>query len=100
MTATTDSRKAAQDKIRSLMNMIEREPASDDKTALLEECESLARAIAAFHMEGIRFRSFNVDRLLHRGGPAVPAGSLELFAEMRKDLEAAGFHTRSHQAPG
>ena len=51
-------------------------------------------------MEGIRFRSFNVDRLLHRGGPAVPSGSLELFSEMRKDLEAAGFHTRSHQAPG
>ena len=100
MTGTTDSRKAAQDKIRSLMSMIEQQPAGADKTVLLEECESLARAIAAFHMEGIRFRSFNVDRLLHRGGPAVPSGSLELFVEMRKDLEAAGFHTRSHQAPG
>ena len=100
MPETTDSRKAAQDKIRSLMAMIERQPAGDVKTTLLEECEALARAIAAFHMEGIRFRSFNVDRLLHRGGPAVPAGALDLFVEMRKDLEAAGFHTRSHQAPG
>jgi hypothetical protein len=47
-------------------------------------------------MEGIRFRSYNVDRLLHRGGTAVPEGAAEIFADMRKDLEAAGFHTRSH----
>ena len=96
MTATMDSRKAAQDRIRSLIALIEKQPASDDKGALLEECEALARAVAAFHMEGIRFRSYNVDRLLHRGGPAVPEGAAEIFADMRKDLEAAGFHTRSH----
>lgn len=96
MTATMDSRKAAQDRIRSLIALIEKQPASDDKSALLEECEALARAVAAFHMEGIRFRSYNVDRLLHRGGPAVPVGAAEIFADMRKDLEAAGFHTRSH----
>jgi hypothetical protein len=96
MTATMDSRKAAQDRIRSLIALVEKQPASDEKNALLEECEALARAIAAFHMEGIRFRSYNVDRLLHRGGPAVPDGAAEIFADMRKDLEAAGFHTRSH----
>ena len=96
MTVTTDSRKAAQDRIRTLISMIERQPAGDEKTTLLDECEALARAVAAFHMEGIRFRSYNVDRLLHKGGAAVPAGAAEVFAEMRKDLEAAGFHTRSH----
>lgn len=96
MTATTDSRKAAEGRIRSLIALIEKQPASDEKSALLEECEALARAVAAFHMEGIRFRSYNVDRLLHRGGPAVPEGAAEIFADMRKDLEAAGFHTRSH----
>ena len=96
MTTTADSRKSAQERIRALIGMIERQPASDDKTVLLEECEALSRAIAAFHMEGIRFRSYNVDRLLQRGGPEVPAGAAEVFADMRKDLEAAGFHTRSH----
>ena len=96
MTATTDSRKAAQDRIRSLIALIEKQPAGDEKTTLLEECEALSRAVAAFHMEGIRFRSYNVDRLLHHGGPAVPEGAAEIFAEMRKDLESAGFHTRSH----
>lgn len=96
MNGTTDSRKAAQERIQTLMSMIEGQPASAEKAALLEECEALARAIAAFHMEGIRFRSYNVDRLLHKGGGAVPAGASDVFAEMRKDLEAAGFHTRSH----
>ena len=96
MTVTTDSRKAAQDRIRTLITMIERQPAGDEKNTLLDECEALSRAVAAFHMEGIRFRSYNVDRLLHKGGVAVPAGAAEVFAEMRKDLEAAGFHTRSH----
>ena len=100
MTEAADSRKAAQDRIRELTAMIERQPASETRTKLIEECESLGRAVAAFHMEGIRFRSYNVDRLLHRGGDGVPAGALELFGEIRKDLEAAGFHTRSHSSPG
>ena len=100
MTEATDSRKAAQDRIRELTAMIERQPAGDIRSKLIEECEALGRAVAAFHMEGIRFRSYNVDRLLHLGGDGVPAGALELFGEIRKDLEAAGFHTRSHSSPG
>ena len=96
MNTTTDSRKAAQAHIRRLIALIEALPDSAGKGTLLEECQALERAIGAFHMEGIRFRSYNVDRLLHQGGPAVPAGAAEVFAEMRKDLEAAGFHTRSH----
>ena len=96
MSTTAESRKAAQERIRALISLIERQPASEAKTKLTDECEALARAIAAFHMEGIRFRSYNVDRLLHAGGEAIPAGAAEVFAELRKDLEAAGFHTRSH----
>jgi hypothetical protein len=67
--------------------------------SVIEECEALSRAIAAFHIEGIRFRMFNVDRLLTRGGLPVPAEAAGVFAEVRRNLEAAGFHTRSHQAP-
>jgi len=48
-------------------------------------------------MEGIRFRMFNVDRLL--GQVPAPDGAGKLFADTRHELEAAGFHTRSHQAP-
>jgi hypothetical protein len=42
---------------------------------------------------------FNVDRLLTRGALPVPDGASGLFAEVRHELEAAGFHTRSHSAP-
>ena len=96
MSTPTDPRKAAQERIRTLISLIEQQPASDARAKLLEECEALARAIAAFHMEGIRFRSYNVDRQFQLGGEAVPAGAADVFAELRKDLEAAGFHTRSH----
>jgi hypothetical protein len=51
-------------------------------------------------MEGIRFRMFNVDRLLQKAGGAVPPDAAGIFGDARRSLEAAGFHTRSHQAPG
>ncbi len=96
----TDSRQTAREKTRQLIELFRTQPQAASLTPLIEECESLATAIAAFHMEGIRFRMYNVDRMLHRGGVAVPAAAAPLFAEIRQDLEAAGFHTRSHQAPG
>jgi GAF domain-containing protein len=66
--------------------------------AIAVECEALSRAIRAFHMEGIRFRMYNVDRLL-RAHASAPPGSAALLEEVRRHLESAGFHTRSHQAP-
>lgn len=66
---------------------------------LVEECEALLRAVSAFHMEGIRFRMFNVDRLIRRTTEGVPSTAPSLLEDVRRHLEAAGFHTRSHQAP-
>ena len=63
---------------------------------MLEEVEALRRAVAAFHMEAIRFRMHTVERLL-KGSPSP---DLERAVEqVRTELEAAGFHTRSHAAP-
>lgn len=81
------------------MAILETIPASPERDRLLEECQSLASAIAAFHMEGIRFRMFNVDRTFARGVPPIPPEGAAIFAEARRHLEAAGFQTRSHQAP-
>jgi hypothetical protein len=64
---------------------------------LVEEAEALQRAVAAFHMEAIRFRFYAVDRLLRSTGEE--AAARQTFEELRHDLEAAGFHTRSHAAP-
>jgi hypothetical protein len=99
MTPTPDPRKAAEAHVQDLIAIARQQPPSDAREAFLSECEALARAIAAFHMEGIRFRAYNVDRLLHKGGLALPPAAAESFARVRADLEAAGFHTRSHQSP-
>ena len=64
---------------------------------LVEICEHLERAIDAFHMEGIRFRAYTLDRFLHgRGDLTVDAGdeARRLFADVKTSLEAAGFHTK------
>ena len=72
-------------------------PAFSQKPEMLDAADALHRAIAAFHMEAIRFRMHTVDRLLRLSGdePACREG----FDARRHELEAAGFHTRSHTAP-
>jgi hypothetical protein len=96
---TTDHRQAAKALVEQIIAQLKTAPQAPSFAALLEECESLVRAIAAFHMEGIRFRMFNVDRQLARTDLTLPADVRTLFASARHELEAAGFHTRSHQAP-
>jgi hypothetical protein len=99
MTSTIDQRQAAAAKIAELIAVLQSRPGPLTPT-IVEECEALARAVGAFHMEGIRFRIFNVDRLASRAEAAAPAEAHALLEEVRRHLEAAGFHTRSHQAPG
>lgn len=93
-----DHRQLAHASLEQLIARLKAQPGTPP--ALVEECEALARAIAAFHMEGIRFRMYNVDRLLRRSETPQPDEVRALFAEVRRALEAGGFHTRSHQAPG
>jgi hypothetical protein len=94
-----DHRANAQAKVESFLSALRSDANHRQLQPIIDECESLARAIAAFHLEGIRFRMFNVDRLLSRGALPVPASAVGIFSEVRSELEAAGFHTRSHQAP-
>ena len=93
---TVDHRQQAQEYTKQLLSDLEGDPRRDSLRPLIEECESLARAIGAFHMEGIRFRMFNVDRLISRGGLPLPEAAPSIFSSIRRELEAAGFHTRSH----
>jgi hypothetical protein len=100
MATNTDHRKIAEESLQKFVSGVRTQPASPARDALLEECASLAIAIRAFHMEAIRFRMFNVDRAITRGGFMLTDEGRTAFAEVRAALEAAGFHTRSHQAPG
>ena len=88
---------AALTKLDELLPALNALPASDQKPELIEAAEALRRAVAAFHMEAIRFRMFSVDRLLKQTGD--DAGRRRIFDELRHELETAGFHTRSHSAP-
>lgn len=80
-----------------LLPVLKSGPSGPHHDQVVEEAEALRRAVAAFHMEAIRFRIFAVDRLVRLDGdpPAVRA----LVEELRHELETAGFHTRSHAAP-
>jgi len=92
-------RDAAQSRLDELIALVRRQPSNDHWTRLLDEAEALRRAIGAFHLEGIRFRMYNVDRLVAHSPTPLPAEANEMVADVHKHLEAAGFHTRSHQAP-
>src|SRR5258708_34402788 len=94
-------RQAARQRLHDLLTIVRGMPAQKDQLArLLEEAEALERAISAFHLEGIRFRIYNVDRLVQHPPVPLPADAATIVADVRKHLEAAGFPPRAHQAPG
>ena len=79
--------------------MLKGMPQKDQLSRLIEESEALDRSIGAFHLEGIRFRIYNVDRMVMHPPVPLPEEATTIVADVRRHLEAAGFHTRSHQAP-
>lgn len=88
-----ESRKTAQMRLDALLALLKQ--TDDGFAALLAEGDGLKRAIDAFHLEAIRFRMFKFDRMLHSAAD-LPPNAIELFGQVRADLEAAGFHTGSH----
>ena len=81
----------------ALLACVQTHPETPERNQLFEEAGALRRAVDAFHLEAIRFRMYAVERLLLASGK--PPGCQTAFEELRKALEAAGFHTRSHPAP-
>ena len=96
---STEDRQAARRRLNELLTMLRGLPANTQLTRLVEEAEALDRAISAFHLEGIRFRIYNVDRIVQHPPVPLPVDAPAIVADVRKHLEAAGFHTRSHQSP-
>ncbi len=93
----SDRTAAALSTLDVLLPVLSALPAGTERDTLIDEAQALRRAVAAFHMEAIRFRMYAVDRLIRQiDNPAQPR---ELFEQLRHELEAAGFHTRSHTAP-
>ena len=96
---STEDRQAARGRLADLVSLLKGLPQKDQLGRVIDEAEALDRAIAAFHLEGIRFRIYNVDRLVTHPPVALPPEVTTMVADVRRHLEAAGFHTRSHQAP-
>jgi hypothetical protein len=96
---STQDRQAAQSRTHDLVMLIGTLPPHEHLGRLKEEAEALHRAIGAFHLEGIRFRIYNVDRMVAKSPVPLPPEASTIVADVRRHLEAAGFHTRSHQAP-
>jgi hypothetical protein len=92
-------REAAGRRLNDLVTIVRNQPPNDHFARLLEEADALGRAILAFHLEGIRFRMYNVDRLVAQSPTPLPPEAAAIVADVHKHLEAAGFHTRSHHAP-
>jgi hypothetical protein len=97
---STEDRQAAQRRLNELLTLVRAMPAGEQLNGLVQEAEALERAISAFHLEGIRFRMYNVDRIVAHPPVPLPAEAGAIVADVHRHLEAAGFHTRSHQAPG
>ena len=95
---STDDREAAQGRVKDLLALLSAAQ-QPQLSSLIEEAEALSRAIGAFHLEGIRFRIYNVDRIVSHPPVPLPVEASAIVADVRRHLEAAGFHTRSHQAP-
>jgi hypothetical protein len=95
---STEDRQAARAKLADLVSLMRRID-KDLLSGIIDEALALDSAIAAFHLEGIRFRIYNVDRLVAHPPVPLPPETVTIVADVRRHLEAAGFHTRSHQAP-
>jgi hypothetical protein len=97
---STEDRQAAQRRLADLLTLLRADTAhAAQLKPLIEEAEALERAVSAFHLEGIRFRMYNVDRLVAKPPVPLPAETAGIVADVHTHLQAAGFHTRSHQAP-
>ena len=89
--------KAAQDAA-ALVAVLRTAPPSPVLTELAQLGDHLERAITAFHMEAIRFRAFTMSRLIRQHAAELPPEVPARMDAILRDLEAAGFHTRSVNA--
>ena len=96
MSTTVDERQAAQRRVADLIELARSLAPAQHAMQIVQEAEALNRAIAAFHLEAIRFRMYNVDRLVTHSPILLPVEAAQAVADARHHLEAAGFHTRSH----
>jgi hypothetical protein len=89
-------REAALSEVGTLLALLQQQKVSPEVAQLVELAEHLQRAVRSFHLEAIRFRMYSMDRSLTAAALQVPDSARGIFERIRRELEAAGFSTRSH----
>ncbi len=94
-TESESHREQARQLLGELATLLDAHPDRAVSAPLIEAIEPLQQAIAAFHMEAIRFRMFTLGRHLHEREAQLPPEARTIFDAVRATLELAGFQTRS-----
>lgn len=81
-------------KAQQLLDALRAETDHAAKAAAVDHAEHLQRAIHAFHMEGVRFRSYTLHRMLTQADSAFSDRSRHAYDDLRHALEAIGLATR------
>lgn len=81
-------------KAQQLLDALKAEPDHSGKAAALDQAEHLQRAVHAFHMEGVRFRSYTLHRMLMPEHSGFSDASRQVYEELRLALEAMGLATK------
>ncbi|MGE3840107.1 MAG: hypothetical protein AB7I50_00825 [Vicinamibacterales bacterium] len=91
---TEPHRLRAQQQLANLLDLLRQQPDTATVRTMIELGEQLDGAIAAFHMEAIRFRMYTLGRSIAQHSD-LPAEARTLYDAVSTSLEAAGFHTKS-----
>jgi len=98
MTADLSPRERAAQESARLLATLSALPQQGVVPELVTLCGHLERAVRAFHMEAIRFRSFTMRRLIKQHEQELPAEVPAAMESIVAALEAAGFQTKSVSA--
>ena len=84
----------AKTQAQQLIDILRAEPEHAAKARAIEEAEHLQRAIHAFHMEAVRFRSYTLHRMLTQAEPGFSDRARTAYQELKGALEESGLTTR------
>lgn len=84
----------AKTQAQQLIDVLRAEPEHAAKARAIEEAEQLQRAIHAFHMEAVRFRSYTLHRMLTQAGSGFSDHARTVYQELKDALDRAGLATR------
>ncbi len=94
VTTTESPKQIAHERAQQLLDALRAEPDHAAKAVAIEEAEYLQRAIHAFHMEAVRFRSYTLSRMLAQADSGFSEAARTSYLQLKDALESIGLATR------